>query len=248
MTLRRILAVSCLCVLACAGAALAQDGWEGAFDAKGGRKPAPERVREPLPQLVLAAETVAPGYPEAAAAGGSEGVVALSFVVKADGGVHPRSVRIAESSGVQILDDQARAWIRTLRFMPLDKAKGGSIGQYFRVAFSLAGGKPSVSATSVRLIPPALDPNRPIGRPPYPPDALKAREQGVAVLEFKVRPDGFLDPATIRVARSSGSATLDDAAVADARTTWRLLPATDEEQRPVAAWFQYNAEFKPPNR
>ncbi len=249
MTPRRFVAASCLCVVIWSAPAVALAGWEGAFDAAAARKEQTGPERHPLPVLALAAETAAPAYPAEAAAAGNQGVVSISFAVMADGTVPPRSVKVAESSGTPALDDQAVAWARTLRFAPLGKEQGHSIGQYFRLGFSLSGGKPTVSATPVALLPPIPDPSRPqIGKPPYPREALDARKEGAAILEFRVRSDGFPDPSTIRIVRSSGTPVLDEAAVADARTTWRYLPAIDDAQRPVSAWTMQKAEFKLRNR
>lgn len=248
MTPRRLAAISCLCAAVWSQPAAVFAGWEGAFDAATERKQPAGPERRPLPVLDFAAPTRAPAYPADAAAAGNEGVVALSFAVLADGAVPPRSVKVAESSGTPALDDQALAWVRTLRFSPLGREHGPSIGQYFRVAFRFAGGRPEVSATPVHLLPPVPDPTRPpIGRPPYPRAALDARKQGIALLEFRVRADGFPDPATIRIIQGTGTPLLDEAAMADARTTWRYLPAIDEEQRPVAAWMRERVQFRAPN-
>ncbi len=249
MRLYRLVVLSWACAWVCAVPALAQDGWDGVFDTGAARQAPAAPERTPLPKLAVAANSVAPSYPADAVREGRQGTVALSFSVTADGKVIPPSAKVAESSGFADLDRQAVAWVTTLRFRPIDIPDPAhkAAGQYIRVAFALDGGKPMVSATEVALLPPAVDPNLPIVMPPYPPEARAAGEQGTTLLQFRVRADGFIDPSSIGVLSSSGHKRLDDAAIAQAATSWRFLPASDNG-RPVAAWFMYRCPFTLTNR
>jgi protein TonB len=64
--------------------------------------------------------------------------------------------------------------------------------------------------------------------PPYPEFARREGRQGLAVLDVLVAPDGA--PTEIRIATTSGSAELDDAAI-KAVARWRFVPATQDGAR-----------------
>jgi protein TonB len=70
-------------------------------------------------------------------------------------------------------------------------------------------------------------PARPIGgevpRPPYPNSARRRNEQGRVVVRAVVAPDGT--PSSLTVAQSSGSPSLDDAALNAVRAA-HFTPAT----------------------
>lgn len=102
---------------------------------------------------------------------------------------------------------------------------------------------PAMVAASASRTDPRQDPARPITQPPYPSDAFQKGEEGAVVLKFVVRPDGSVDPATVAVDQSSGSASLDKAAIAEAGTKWRFQPAT-ENGRPVAATHMFRVVFQ----
>ena len=77
-------------------------------------------------------------------------------------------------------------------------------------------------------------------RPPYPPMALRARWEGVVVLDVLVAPDG--SAASVTVHATSGRPVLDDAAVRAVKR-WRFAPATKEgdaipRQTELAVRFQ----------
>jgi len=61
--------------------------------------------------------------------------------------------------------------------------------------------------------------------PPYPAPAVRGGIQGTVTLRLEIDADGNVGAAT--VAKSSGSAVLDDAAVAWVKAHWRYRPATD---------------------
>lgn len=90
------------------------------------------------------------------------------------------------------------------------------------------------------LIGPRVDPARPLSQPAYPPQAIRAGEEGTVTLQLFVGLDGRVLDA--RVAKSSGYARLDAAAVAEARRSWRLSPAT-LDGRAVERWHKLNVVF-----
>lgn len=102
---------------------------------------------------------------------------------------------------------------------------------------------PALAAASASRTEPRQDPARPVTQPAYPSDAFQKGEQGAVVLKFVVRADGTVDPATIKVEQGSGSASLDKAAVEEAGSKWRFIPAT-EAGRPVAATHMFRVVFE----
>jgi protein TonB len=62
--------------------------------------------------------------------------------------------------------------------------------------------------------------------PPYPPTSLRLGEQGTVQLRIDIATDGSVSDAS--VVESSGSSTLDEAAVAWVKDHWRYKPATEE--------------------
>lgn len=90
------------------------------------------------------------------------------------------------------------------------------------------------------LLGPRVDPARPLSQPGYPPQSIRADEEGTVTLELLVGLDGRVRDA--RVAKSSGHARLDAAAVTEALRRWRLVPAT-LDGRPVEHWHKLNVVF-----
>ncbi|MGA9581080.1 MAG: energy transducer TonB [Allosphingosinicella sp.] len=66
----------------------------------------------------------------------------------------------------------------------------------------------------------------------YPPAASRAGATGTVVVHLSVDPDGRVGGC--RIARSSGSAELDEATCRLARQRFRYRPASDSQGRPVA--------------
>ncbi|HEY1711216.1 MAG TPA: energy transducer TonB [Rhizomicrobium sp.] len=62
--------------------------------------------------------------------------------------------------------------------------------------------------------------------PPYPDMAIRLAQQGTVTLRLSIGPDGMVDDA--QVEKSSGSALLDDAAVAWVKGHWRYKAATKD--------------------
>ena len=110
------------------------------------------------------------------------------------------------------------------------------------VAPTVAAAAPSPVATAVAPLLPA----RPVAgmesdRPPsYPEIARRRGEQGSVLLRVSVSPDG--SPLEVTVAKSSGFAALDSAAVS-AVERWRFVPAT-RAGAPIAATAEVPVRFR----
>jgi periplasmic protein TonB len=76
--------------------------------------------------------------------------------------------------------------------------------------------------------------------PKYPAQALRRGEHGTVLINARIGPDGV--PASVEVARSSGSRVLDRAAV-DAVRRWRFRPAL-ADGRPTSGQVQVPINFK----
>jgi protein TonB len=87
----------------------------------------------------------------------------------------------------------------------------------------------------------AVDPRRPLTQPPYPAASVRFGEEGTVTLELRVGRDGRVLEA--RVLRSSGFPRLDAAAIAEARRTWRLRPAS-EDGRAVEGSYSVRVSFR----
>jgi len=80
-------------------------------------------------------------------------------------------------------------------------------------------------AIAARVVAPAVDPRRPIGRPPYPAQSARLGQEGLVRIGACVLPDGRL--ADVQLATSSGHALLDEAARRHlSRPGVRLAPGT----------------------
>lgn len=69
-------------------------------------------------------------------------------------------------------------------------------------------------------------------KPNYPPLSRRLREEGVVLIRVHVQPNGL--PDEVELKRSSGSARLDDSALAAVKR-WKFVPATSAGSA-VAAW------------
>jgi protein TonB len=86
-----------------------------------------------------------------------------------------------------------------------------------------------------------IDAKHPLTQPPYPPQSRRLGEQGRVELLVYVLPSGKIGEA--RIARSSGFQRLDNAAVKEAMSSWRLLP-NEENGVPVGAWVTLAITFR----
>jgi protein TonB len=75
--------------------------------------------------------------------------------------------------------------------------------------------------------------------PPYPPLARRMSEEGRVVLRVLVTAEGAAERVELRT--SSGSARLDDAALATVKR-WKFVPARQGD-RPIAAWVLIPISF-----
>jgi periplasmic protein TonB len=87
----------------------------------------------------------------------------------------------------------------------------------------------------------AVDPRHPLTQPDYPMSSIHLNEQGKIALAVLVGADGRV--VDVRVAQSSGSTRLDQAAVNEARAHWRLKPAT-RNGMPVEQWLTLGVVFR----
>jgi len=87
---------------------------------------------------------------------------------------------------------------------------------------------------------PRVDPRRPPTKPEYPASSRRAGEAGTVVLELYILPNGRVGEA--RVQKSSGFPRLDEAAVREAKRSWRFIPGT-ENGEPVAMWHATKVTF-----
>lgn len=82
---------------------------------------------------------------------------------------------------------------------------------------------------------------RPLTQPPYPTASIRDNETGTVAIEVLVGTDGRVRDA--RIAQSSGSGRLDEAALREARQHWRLRPAT-RDGTPFEQWLTLRVVFR----
>lgn len=80
-----------------------------------------------------------------------------------------------------------------------------------------------------------------ITQPEYPPASRRAGEAGTVTLQVFVKEDGRA--GEVKIARSSGFAKLDEAAVKEVQRSWRFVPGK-EDGKPVAMWHTFAVTFK----
>ena len=81
----------------------------------------------------------------------------------------------------------------------------------------------------------------PLSQPAYPPASKRDGEQGAADVEVYVLPNGRV--GDVRIARTTGFERLDNAALQEARRSWRFKPATRAGEA-VAQWYKVRVVFK----
>ena len=87
----------------------------------------------------------------------------------------------------------------------------------------------------------AVDPRHPLTQPDYPMSSIHLNEQGKLALAVLVGADGRV--VDVKVAQSSGSTRLDQAAVNEARAHWRLKPAS-RNGVPFEQWLTLGVVFR----
>lgn len=86
-----------------------------------------------------------------------------------------------------------------------------------------------------------VDPRYPITRPEYPASSVRKAEEGTVELLLYVLPNGRVGDA--KVSRGSGFQRLDEAALREAKRSWRFIPATSGGQA-VGSWGTFAVTFK----
>lgn len=100
---------------------------------------------------------------------------------------------------------------------------------------------PPMAAAPVVRTPPRSDPRRPFTEPEYPPTSRRLGQEGTVVLLIYVLADGKV--GDVKVHKSSGFPKLDEAAVREAKRSWRFIPAR-EGTTPVPEWGQFAVTFR----
>jgi protein TonB len=84
------------------------------------------------------------------------------------------------------------------------------------------------------------DARHPLTQPAYPAKDIREGNEGSVELEVYVLPTGRI--GDVRVLKSTGSPTLDQSAMDEARRRWRMLPATRDGE-PYAQWHRLKVTF-----
>lgn len=85
----------------------------------------------------------------------------------------------------------------------------------------------------------------PLSQPTYPAKDIREGNEGTVDLEVYVLPTGRI--GDVRVLKSTGSATLDQSAMEEAKRRWKLMPATRDGE-PYAQWYKLRVTFNLKNR
>jgi protein TonB len=100
---------------------------------------------------------------------------------------------------------------------------------------------PSPAIPQPQIVGVRQDPRHPLSKPQYSPRIIREGGQGTIEIEVYVLPNGRVGDA--RVAKSTGFAELDLAAIAEAKRNWRLLPATRDGVA-IPQWHRLRVTFK----
>jgi periplasmic protein TonB len=121
--------------------------------------------------------------------------------------------------------------------LPVDAPVSNAIQAVQNVRPTAPPPKPSGATKS----PPRSDPKHPLSQPEYPPTARRLGQEGTVVLLIYVQVDGKV--GDVKVQKTSGFDKLDEAAVREAKRSWRFIPAK-EGNTPVAEWGQFAVTFR----
>lgn len=100
---------------------------------------------------------------------------------------------------------------------------------------------PPVEHQVVRTPPSGQGRGARVSQPEYPSAARREGIEGTVIVAIYVKEDGR--PGEVKVAKSSGSQALDDAAVKEVQRNWKLVPGK-EDGKPVAMWYNFAITFK----
>jgi protein TonB len=100
---------------------------------------------------------------------------------------------------------------------------------------------PPVTPTrEVQMVGVRPDARHPLTQPAYPMKDVRDGKEGSVDLEIYVLPSGRI--GDVRVLKSTGSPTLDQSAVDEAKRRWRMLPAMRDGE-PYAQWHRLRVVF-----
>jgi protein TonB len=99
---------------------------------------------------------------------------------------------------------------------------------------------PIVPPRDVQMLGVRADARFPLTRPPYPQKDVREGNEGSVELEVYVMPNGRI--GDVRVLKSTGSPTLDQSAVDEAKRRWRMLPAMRDGEA-YAQWHRLRVVF-----
>jgi protein TonB len=85
------------------------------------------------------------------------------------------------------------------------------------------------------------DSRYPLSQPDYPPASKRDGEAGAADVDVYVLANGRV--GDVRISRTTGYERLDNAAILEARRSWRFKPATRAGEA-VAQWYKVRVVFK----
>jgi TonB family protein len=172
-------------------------------------------------------------YPVTAWMNEEEGTVRFRLAIDPEGRV--ASCEVTGSSGSEQLDQRTCEILTVrVRYTPARDASGAPApsSDYGSVTWRLPSDRGTGAFDPRPAKPPRADLQPYFGTPDYPPEALRARQQGIVHYAVVVRPSGRVQACV--VTRSSGSEALDAATCAIFFTRVRYTPAKDAAGRPVA--------------
>jgi protein TonB len=100
------------------------------------------------------------------------------------------------------------------------------------------GAPASTGSTAITEL--EIDPRYPITRPEYPVSSIRNAEEGTVELMLYVLPNGRVGDA--KIARSSGHQRLDEAAIREAKRSWRFIPASSGGAA-IGSWGTFAVTF-----
>lgn len=175
----------------------------------------PPGATRPVP---IGVHSVSAFYPDVARRLSQEGDVVVSFLVHMDGSIS--DIAVARSSGFPLLDTAAVTAVSTWRYMPA--MQGGKPVDYHDkvvLQFRLSG-SPGAPPAIFNIIQAPIE--------AYPPEALANNLQGATQLVVLVNENGTLSAA--QVVATSGSQSLDDAAMALVKQKWHFKAAAIDDK------------------
>jgi len=97
-----------------------------------------------------------------------------------------------------------------------------------------------VSPPRAVVVEPRIDARRGLSEPYYPPQDIRAENEGTVLLSIYILADGRV--GDVKLERSSGFARLDESALREAKK-WRFVPGTSDGT-PLAMWKQVPITFR----